>query len=74
MQIYVNGEPISFVGIGANANGEAPFAVNAVGNASTGLGLLTAGQPQTISAGSFGDPACGAGTTGSLRITGVELG
>jgi hypothetical protein len=74
VQIYVNGEPTSFVGIFANANGEAPFAVNGVGNASTGVGLLSSGQRQTISAGSFGDPNCGAGTSGALRITVVELG
>ena len=74
VQIYVNGEPTSFLGIFANANSEAPFAVNGVANASTAVGLLAPGQPQTISAGSFGDPSCGAGTTGNLRITVVELG
>jgi hypothetical protein len=74
VQIYVNGEPTTFVGINASATAEAPFAVNSVGNASTGVGLLTAGQAQTISAGSFGDTGCGAGTTGNLRITVVELG
>lgn len=74
VQIYVNGEPTAFVGISAFSGAEPPFAVNAVGNASTAVGLLTAGQAQTITAGSFGDPGCGAGTTGTLRITVVELG
>jgi len=74
VQIYVNGEPAAFVGINAIFGGEAPFAVNGVGNASTAVGLLTAGQPQTITAGSFGDIDCGADTTGNLRVTVVELG
>jgi hypothetical protein len=74
VQIYVNGEPTAFLGVNANANEAPPFAVNGVGNASTGLGLLSAGQAQTISAGAFGDPGCGFGTAGNLRITVVELG
>jgi hypothetical protein len=74
VQIYLNGEPTTFVGINANANGEAPFAVNGVGQASTAVGLLTPGAAQTITAGAFGDPGCGAGTAASLRVTVVELG
>jgi hypothetical protein len=74
VQVYVNGEPTVFLGINANANSEAPFAVNGVANSSTAVGLLTAGQLQTISAGSFGDPGCGATTSGTLRLTVVELG
>lgn len=74
VQIYVNGEPITFVGMNANANSEPPFSVNGVDSASTALGLMTAGQAQTISAGSFGEPSCGGGTAANLRITVVELG
>ena len=74
VQIYVNGEPTAFLGISAFSGAEPPFEVNSVGNASTAVGMLTAGQAQTITAGSFGDPGCGAGTTGNLRITVVELG
>jgi hypothetical protein len=74
VQVYVNGEPTAFLAISANSDEPPPFAVNAVGNASTGLGLLTAGQQQTISAASFGDPDCGPNTTGTLRLTVVELG
>ncbi|HWM63358.1 MAG TPA: hypothetical protein VNP96_05135 [Solirubrobacterales bacterium] len=74
VQIYVNGEPFTFLEISASASAEPPFNVNNVGSTSTALGLLTPGQAQTISAGSFGDPACGGGTSANLRITVVELG
>jgi hypothetical protein len=72
VQIFVNGEPTTFVGMNANASGESPFAVNSVGNASTGVGLLATGT-QTITASSYGEPSC-AGTTANLRVTVVELG
>lgn len=74
VQIYVNGEPTAFLGINADSEVAPPFSVNGVGNTSTGLGLLTAGQLQTISAASFGDSDCGPNTTGTLRLTVVELG
>lgn len=72
VQIFINGEPTAFVGMNANAGGQPPFAVNSVGNASTGLGLLATGT-QTISASSYGESSC-AGSSGNLRITVVELG
>jgi hypothetical protein len=74
VQIYLNGEPTAFLGISANSEAQPPFAVNGVANASTGVGMLTAGQLQTLSASSFGDPDCGPNVTGNLRITIVELG
>lgn len=72
VQIFVNGEPTIFVAINANAGGEPPFAVNSVGNNSTGIGLLATGT-QTITAASYGEASC-AGSTGNLRVTVVELG
>jgi hypothetical protein len=72
VQIFVNGEPTTFVGMNANASGEGPFAMNSVGNASTGVGLLSTGT-QTITAASYGESDC-AGTTANLRVTVVELG
>ena len=72
VQIFVNGEPTTFVGMNANAGGEPPFAVNSVGNASTGVGLLSTGT-QTITASAYGEPSC-SGSTGNLRVTVVELG
>ncbi|HEX8689565.1 MAG TPA: hypothetical protein VF729_04910 [Solirubrobacterales bacterium] len=74
VQVYVNGEPTTFLGINANDQAQPPFAVNGVANTSTAVGMLTAGQLQTISAASFGDPNCGPNTTGTLRLTVVELG
>ncbi len=74
VQIYVNGEPTAFLGISANSEAQPPFAVNGVANTSTAVGMLTAGQLQSLSAGSFGDPSCGPNVTGNLRITVVELG
>lgn len=74
VQIYVNGEPTAFLGISADSEVPPPFSVNGVANASTAVGMLTAGQLQTISAGAFGDPDCGPNVTGSLRLTVVELG
>lgn len=72
VQIFVNGEPTTFVGMNANSNGNAPFAINSVGNASTAIGLLSSGT-QTITAASYGEASC-AGSTGDLRVTVVELG
>jgi len=74
VRISVNGEPTTFVEVSASATSEPPFAVNSVGSASTAVGLLAAGVPQTITASAFGDPGCGAGTAGNLRVTVVELG
>lgn len=73
VQVFVNSEPIAFVGINANASNQPPFAVEGVGSAVTALGLLSTG-PQAITASSYGDTNCGAGTTAGLRITVVELG
>lgn len=70
--VFVNGEPTVFLGMNGNAGGEPPFSNNPVGNASTGLGLLSSGT-QTITAAAYGEPNCN-GTTGNLRITVVELG
>lgn len=74
VRIYVNSEPMTGVGISANANEEPPFMVNAIGTASTSVGLLVPGVPQTIAANVLGDSGCGSGTTGNLRIVVVELG
>jgi hypothetical protein len=74
VRISVNGEPQLFVELSAFDGAEAPFALNSVGTNSTALGLLSSGQPQTISASSLGSTACGAGTSGNLRVTVVELG
>jgi hypothetical protein len=72
VQIFVNGEPTTFVGMNANANVPPPFGTNSVGNASTGVGLLSTGT-QTITAASYGESSC-AGSTGNLLVTVVELG
>jgi hypothetical protein len=74
VRILVNGVPTNFVGIGAEDGAPPPFASEPVGNASTGLGLVSAGIPQTITAAALGDADCAPGTTGNLRITVVELG
>jgi len=74
VRLYVNSEPVGGVEIGANANAEPPFTVNSVGTFSTAVALQTPGIPQTIAANALGSPGCGAGTTGTLRITVVEFG
>lgn len=74
VRISVNGEPTTFVEMSASAEAPPPFALNVVGTASTAVGLLASGQPQTITASALGDPGCGSATTGNLRVTVVELG
>jgi hypothetical protein len=72
--ILVNGAPFTGTGIFNNANVKPPFNNEPVGSTSTAIGLQEAGEQQTISALSFGDSNCSASTTGSLRVTVVELG
>jgi hypothetical protein len=85
VQIYVNGEPFFRLYNSADESRPAPYNVEAVGTASTALGLLTAGVPQTFAANAFGvndffgpeeseASGCGPTTTGVLRISVVELG
>lgn len=73
-RIDLNGEPASSVYISANADQLPPYDVNPIGTEMTAVGLLTAGQAQTIAANAFGSSTCGAGTTGNLRIVVIELG
>jgi hypothetical protein len=72
--VLVNGVPIGFAGIFANANGTPPFNFEPIGSSATALGLQQAAQPQAISVLAFGSKDCGPGTTGSLRATVVQLG
>lgn len=79
VRIYINGEPLTSVGIGADASLEPPFSVESVGTTATGVALLVPGVPQTIAANAVGNQfggegGCGSGTTGTLRIVVVELG
>lgn len=74
VQIEVNGQPIGYASIWANASSEPPFNLQSVGTSSAAVGLLEAGQPQTLTAHVFGSSGCGASTTGSLRTVVVELG
>lgn len=72
--IFVNGVPMNGAGIWANANGAPPFNLEPIGSSSAAVGLQQAGQPQTLSASSFGSTGCSSATTGSLRAVVVELG
>ncbi|MGN6258203.1 MAG: hypothetical protein ACTHN3_10720 [Solirubrobacterales bacterium] len=72
--VLVNGVPFSGAGIFNSASGTPPFNNEPVGSSSTALGLQEAGEQQTLSALAFGDSNCSSATTGSLRVTVVELG
>lgn len=74
VSILVNGAPFTGTGIFNNASGTPPFNNEPVGSSSTAIGLQEVGEVQTISAVAFGDSNCSATTSGSLRVTVVELG
>jgi hypothetical protein len=72
--IFVNGVPIGGGFIYQNAGGPPPFSYEPVGGSSVPVGMLSPGQPQTLSALSFGSTGCSAATTAALRATVVEFG
>lgn len=72
--VLVNGVPIGFAGIFANASGTPPFNFEPIGSSTVALGLQQAGQPQALSVLAFGSTGCGASTSGSLRAVVVQLG
>jgi len=72
--VLVNGVPFNGAGNFASTSGTPPFNNEPVGTSSAAVGLQEVGQPQTLSAISFGSTGCGAGTTGSLRAVVIELG
>jgi hypothetical protein len=74
VHIFLNGVPTADVTISAVFEGKPPFNVEPVGSTSVPVGLLTPSVPQVITASAQGSEECGSGTTGSLRITVVELG
>jgi hypothetical protein len=74
VRILVNGEPFTGVSIFNDAEEKPPFNTETVGSSSTAIGMQESGQPQSISALSFGSSNCSSATTASLRVTVVEFG
>lgn len=72
--ILDNGAPLGFLAISASANATPPFNVEPIGSTATAIGLLGAGQAQSLSALSFGSSDCSSSTTAALRAVVVELG
>jgi hypothetical protein len=74
LRIFVNGEPVGLLLIGATAGAPSPFDLNPVDSLSAPVALQAPGVPQTIAANTIGSNGCGAETTGNLRIVVVEFG
>jgi hypothetical protein len=74
VDLFVNGVPIAGASISANSTATGPFSSRPIGTGATAIGLQETGQPQTLSALSFGSTGCSAATTGALRAVVVELG
>jgi hypothetical protein len=73
VDILDNGVPLNGGGIWANASGTPPFNFEPIGTSSAAIALQATGQPQTLSALSFGSIGCSPATTASLRAVVVQL-
>jgi hypothetical protein len=74
VSVLVNGHPVAFAGIFANAGGTPPFNVEPIGGTVVPIALQEAGQPQTLSAVTSFNEGCGATTSGTMRAVVVQLG
>jgi hypothetical protein len=74
VELLVNGVPANGAGIWQNVSGKPPFNYEPIGTSSAAIGMQAAGEPQTLSALSFGDLGCGAATAGALRAVVVQFG
>jgi hypothetical protein len=74
VDLLVNGAPVNGAEIWQNASGTPPFNNQPIGTSSAAIALQAAGQPQTLSALSFGSDGCSSATTASLRAVVIELG
>ena len=72
--VSVNGNVISTPSIAANTGLPGPFGDRPVATSQFPLGLLSPGQPQTLSVVSTGSEDCGPGTSAALRGVVIELG
>jgi hypothetical protein len=72
--MFVNGAAVAGAFIYHNAASPPPFGYEPVGGSSVPIGMLSPGQPQTLSALSFGSTGCSAATVAALRATVVEFG
>ena len=69
-----NGVPVGGAGIFNSASGTPPFNNEPFGGSSVPIGILSPGQPQTLTAISFGSTGCSAATAAALRAVVVEFG
>ena len=74
VEVFVNGVPTTGASIFQNAGGTPPFNQQPIGSSSVPIGLLSAGQAQSLTAFSYGSSGCSAATTASLRAVVVEFG
>lgn len=74
INLFSNGVPLNGAGLWQNAAGTAPFNNQPIGTSSAAIALQAVGQPQTLSALSFGSTGCSSATTASLRAVVIELG
>jgi hypothetical protein len=73
-EVFVNGAPANGAGIRQNASVKPPFSSEPIGTSSAAIAMQAGGAPQTLTALSFGDSGCGAGTAGALRAVVVQFG
>jgi len=72
--VFATGGTTAEAFISANANNPPPFNYHAAVGEAVPLGLLSPGQVQTLTVLAYGDEACGAATSASMRAVVVEFG
>jgi len=74
VELFVNGAPANGAGLWQDVTGTPPFNNEPIGTSSAAIALQAAGQPQTLTALSFGNGGCSAATTASLRAVVIQFG
>ena len=74
VSLFVDGAQLSGASMLQDATSAPPFNYDPIGTSSTAIALQAAGEPQTLSATSFGSSGCSSATTASLRAVVIQLG
>jgi len=74
VEVLVNGVPANGARIWQNVSGQPPFNNEPLGTSSAAIAMQAVGEPQTLSALSFGDSGCSPATAASLRAVVVQFG
>jgi hypothetical protein len=74
VDLLVNGAPLNGANLWHDASGTPPFNFEPIGTSSAAIALQAAGEPQTLTALSFGRTGCSGTTTASLRAVVIQFG